>query len=128
MASEREHEEVAGGMLGRVAAKVKQAAGRVLDDEDLEREGQLQDAAVDAERQAEEEVAEAQHERVRAELEEERAETEAAKADVEAERERIEREKQIQADRERAEQAAERRAAEADRIDPDTGPEDQRSA
>ena len=79
-------EETAGGQLGKLAGKAKEAAGFVLGNEDLAREGRLQQAQVDAE---------AEHAAAEAQQREAEAEVEAAKADNELERERLQTELRI---------------------------------
>ena len=69
-------EETAGGLLGKLAGKAKAAAGSLLGDEDLAREGRLQEAGSEAEIQAQRAEAEAEVERRQAEIEAERAEIE----------------------------------------------------
>ena len=69
-------EETAGGPLGKLAGKAKEAAGSVLGDEELAREGRLQQAQAEAEAEATQADAEAQ-------LREAETEVEAAKADNE---------------------------------------------
>ena len=47
-------EEVAGGALGKVAGRLKEAAGDLLGNEEVAREGRLQEAGADAELEARE--------------------------------------------------------------------------
>ena len=47
---ETPREETAGGVLGKLAGKAKAAAGSLTGNDDLAREGRLQEATVDAER------------------------------------------------------------------------------
>ena len=78
-------EETAGGQLGKLAGKAKEAAGSVLGNEDLAREGRLQQAQVEA----------PEHAAAEAQQREAEAEVEAAKADNELERERLQTEPRI---------------------------------
>jgi len=99
-------EETAGGVLGHVVGKAKSVAGALVGNEDLEREGNLQQAQATAEAGAASERAAAQlrkheaavaEERVEAEVERERLRAELA-ADEHKERiEREERERERQA-------------------------------
>ena len=45
-------ERTAGGALGKVAGKVKEAVGEVLDNDDLAREGRLQQSSAEADLEA----------------------------------------------------------------------------
>ena len=47
-----DRERTAGGALGRLAGKIKEAAGAAAGRDELAREGRLQQARVDAEREA----------------------------------------------------------------------------
>ena len=94
-------EQTTGGALGRVAGKAKAAAGAALGDDDLAREGRLQQAQSEAE-------AEAARERELARQAEEEADAGARRAELEREREQLrgelaaeEREAAIERDRER---------------------------
>ena len=78
-------EETAGGPLGKLAGKAKEAAGSVLGNEELAREGRLQQAQAEAEAEAAQADAEAQQRQAETEVE-------AAKADNELERERLQTE------------------------------------
>jgi uncharacterized protein YjbJ (UPF0337 family) len=101
--SESDHpEEVAGGVFGKVVGKAKSAVGSLVGNEELQREGNLQQAKVEADADAEREQAAAEVRRQQAELLEQRA-------DAAAERDRLRTELQAeeQADRIR-EHAAER--------------------
>ena len=61
-------EETAGGALGRIAGKAKEVAGSAIGNEDLAREGRLQQAAVEQEGEAAEAAAEARQREAEAEL------------------------------------------------------------
>ncbi|HEX2397485.1 MAG TPA: hypothetical protein VHI73_05035, partial [Solirubrobacteraceae bacterium] len=52
-------ERTAGGLLGKLAGKAKEAAGSLTDNDELAREGRLQQAQADADAQARREAAEA---------------------------------------------------------------------
>jgi uncharacterized protein YjbJ (UPF0337 family) len=103
-------EEVAGGLAGRLAGKAKQAAGAVLGDDDMAREGRLQEAKVDQEREAAREAAEARQAEGQAELEAERAATEEERRRLETEEATAQREAAAERDRIEQERAAEERA------------------
>lgn len=99
-------ERTPGGLAGKLASRMKQAAGSVLGNEDLAREGRLQQAQVEAE-------ADAQVASERARQAETEADLEAARTENEIERERLEneiaareREDAIERDRREAEIAA----------------------
>lgn len=113
------NEQVAGGPLGKLAGRLKAAAGAALGDDEVAREGRLQEAGADAE-------LEAVQREMKAHDEQAEADVEARKADVAAERARLQDEvaqqrqhDQIEADRERAEDRAARLEAQADAIDPE---------
>jgi uncharacterized protein YjbJ (UPF0337 family) len=104
-------EDTAGGVLGRVAGKAKAVAGTALGNEELAREGRLQEAQSDAEREAGRRHAEALQA-------EEEADTARRRTELMHERERLhrelaaeEREAAIEHDRELAWADAERDAA-----------------
>src|SRR4051812_13919001 len=103
-------EEPSGGPLGKLAGKAKAAVGAVTGNDELAREGRLQEAAADAEAEAARQAREAEMREEQAELKTERErnqeERERLRLDVDAE----EREAAIERDRERAEREA---AAEA---------------
>ena len=111
----RENERTAGGLAGKFAGKIKAAAGSVLGNDDLAREGRLQEAQSDAETQAKREAAEARQA-------DQEAQVAAEKAAVQDERRRLnsevgaaEREERIERDRQKAEQAAAADAAQRER-------------
>lgn len=106
-----QREQTTGGALGKLAGKAKAAAGSALGDDQLAREGRLQEAQSDAE-------TEAAREREQARQAEAEAQATERRAEVDAERERLrnelraeEREAAIERDRSRAEAAAEQEAA-----------------
>lgn len=119
-------EDTAGGLVGKLAGKAKAAAGSLIGDDDLAREGRLQEAGSEAGIEARRAEAEARVERDQARVEEERAEVEeerrrlqaevaAESAEQRAERERFSKE----GDAAQLEQAAARAEARADQIDPE---------
>src|SRR5688572_25712445 len=96
-------ETTSGGVVGKVVGTAKEKLGSATGNDDLAREGRLQQAAVDAENEADLEEREA-------EISERTAEVEANRLDVEAERRRLaveleadEREAAIEAEKARAE-------------------------
>jgi uncharacterized protein YjbJ (UPF0337 family) len=133
--TEHSPETVAGGPLGKVVGKLKEVAGKVTRQDDLAREGRLQQAGADAEREAEERQTVSEQAAREAELERQRREAELEREQLAAEvqeldeRDRIEREaaqqraaveaetrqqqRAVQAETSRAQEDAERRAATA---------------
>ena len=116
-----ETQRTAGGVLGRVAGKAKELGGELTGNDDLAREGRLQQAQTEAEIRAQREAAEAeqrdrearlQEERDQAEVERRRLENElsAEEREAKAEQDRIEAERRAEADA-----AAQARAAEEQR-------------
>jgi uncharacterized protein YjbJ (UPF0337 family) len=103
-------ERVAGGVAGKVAGRLKETAGRVIGDEDLAREGRLQNAEAEAEREAEQRSAEAREAESEAQLQAEKAATEAERDQLRTEVTERDREAEAEADRRRAENDAESRA------------------
>ena len=89
-----ENERTAGGLLGRVAGKTKETAGSVIGDEELAREGRLQQEAVDAREEAREEAADARRVEAEAEIAEQRAENEQRRRELENELAAEQREEQ----------------------------------
>jgi uncharacterized protein YjbJ (UPF0337 family) len=75
-------ERTAGGLVGRITGKAKQAAGSLLGNSELAREGRLQQAQVDAEDNA-------RHQKNAAEQLREAKESAALSAEQRAERDRI---------------------------------------
>ena len=73
----RPPEETAGGPLGKLAGKVKEVAGEATGNDDLAREGRMQQASSEAEAQARQEAAEARQREAEAELEQQAREAEA---------------------------------------------------
>jgi uncharacterized protein YjbJ (UPF0337 family) len=97
-------EKTSGGLVGKAVGKVKETIGSVTDNDDLAREGRLQQAQSDAETQAREAHAEANRRDAAAENHRELAETE-------EERQRLENEVASALSKRRAE--AERRQTDA---------------
>ena len=62
-------EETAGGLLGKVAGKAKEVAGSAVGNDELAREGRLQQAQSDAEIEARREEAEARQREHEADVE-----------------------------------------------------------
>ena len=106
-----ENEQVAGGILGKVAGKAKEIAGEVTRNDELAREGRLQQAHVEAEAEAAVELVEAEQEEAAAALVAERDEAEIERQRLLAEKAQLEREKAIDARAAAAERDAERKAA-----------------
>src|SRR4051812_40840364 len=106
-----ETEHTAGGVLGRIAGKAKETAGTVLGNDELAREGRLQQAQSEAEIAARREETEAKQREAEADLEAERTDTEAERERLRAEIAEQDREAEIERERQRAEQQA---AAEAE--------------
>jgi uncharacterized protein YjbJ (UPF0337 family) len=105
-------ERTAGGLAGRLAGKAKETAGSLTGNDDLAREGRLQQAASDAERVADQEQAEARQAEQEAELAEDKARNEQQRKELENELAADQREEAAERDRARAEAEA---AAEAER-------------
>lgn len=103
--------EPAGGLLGKLAGKAKEAAASVTGDEALAREGRLQQASVDADADAAREVDDAERVVTATQLDEERAQNELERQRLRAEVVTSEREAGAEADRVVAEQRAEQHAA-----------------
>ena len=119
-------ETTRGGLVGKVAGKLKETAGEALDNDELAREGRLQQAQAEAEGEAEVSRREAEQKDNEADLEAERLETETKREQLQAE---VNAQKQAEdADRERRQverkanleeagekQSAEQRVAAAER-------------
>lgn len=115
--TENTTERTAGGPLGRFAGKAKEAAGSVLGNEELAREGRLQQAQTDAEEVAQREAREAEQAAAEAGTQAQRDELALERERLEAELAEEQRLEQIERDaaRERAEAARHEAAAEAER-------------
>lgn len=104
-------EETAGGLLGKVAGKAKEAVGSVLGNDELEREGKLQHAASEAEVTAARKAEEAEQEKAKAELLASKQENEVERQRLQNEIAAKEREAAIEQDKARAEAQVETEAA-----------------
>src|SRR3954462_1762873 len=104
--SNQETERTAGGLVGKLAGKAKEAAGSVIGNDDLAREGRLQDAQSEQELEARREEAEARQREQEAEVESERAETERERERLQHEVAEERREEAAERDRQAAEQRA----------------------
>ena len=104
-------EETTGGVLGKLAGKAKAAAGSLTGNDTLAREGRLQEAQVDAERDAQRELAEARQREQEAELSEERNQLKAERERLQQEVAAEDREQRIERDAQKAQLEADREAA-----------------
>ena len=95
-----------GGLAGKLAGRAKEMAGSAVGNEDLAREGRLQQAQVEAEGDAQIAAERAKQAEAEAELQAERAENEIERERLENEIAAREREEKIERDRLAAEQAA----------------------
>jgi uncharacterized protein YjbJ (UPF0337 family) len=111
MSSPDKPQRTSGGLVGKVAGRAKEAAGAVLNDKELVREGRLQQTKVDAEQEARDRAGEARQREAEAELEREQAETKAERELIENEVQEAAREKAADRDRREAEKLAEERSA-----------------
>jgi len=80
-----ETETTAGGLAGKLAGKVKEAAGELLGDDHLAREGRLQESAADADIRARREEAEARTRAEEARIAEDAAATDEERRRLKAE-------------------------------------------
>ncbi len=116
--SEETEEKTTGGLVGKVTGKAKELAGELTDNDELAREGRLQQAGADAKEEALEEQSEARLAEHAAAIEQERAETEQERQRVEGELEAARIEQHAEADREEAEhEAIDETAAEIKRVE-----------
>ena len=99
-----------GGLAGKIAGKVKETAGSAVGNEDLAREGRLQQAQVDAEGDAEVALERASQAEAEAELEAKLKENEIERERLENEIAAREREETIERERLAAQTAAEAEA------------------
>src|ERR1700744_4179638 len=95
--NEREH--TTGGILGRAVGKAKEVLGQTTDNDDLAREGRLQQAQSDADREASRAQRQADEQEQRAAVKERQAETERERRELENQISAEEREEQIERDR-----------------------------
>jgi uncharacterized protein YjbJ (UPF0337 family) len=105
-------ERTTGGLVGKVAGKAKELAGEATDNNELAREGRLQQGQVDAAQNALRERQEAEQAEQEAQLEREKAETRREREELEAEVEQRRRDEAAERDRERAEGRAQAQASE----------------
>lgn len=96
-------ERTRGGLAGKLAGRMKQAAGSVLGNEDLAREGRLQQAQVEAEADAAVAAERADQAAAQADLAAERTENEIERERLENEIAARKRDEQIERDRRQAE-------------------------
>jgi uncharacterized protein YjbJ (UPF0337 family) len=101
-----EQEKTSGGLVGKVAGKVKEVAGSLSDKDDLAREGRLQEARADADLEAARRAEQAHERQEQADLVQEQKETELERARLENEVAAQRREQQIELDRQTSERAA----------------------
>ena len=99
-------ERTTGGLAGKVTGKAKELAGELTNNDDLAREGRLQQAQGDAAVEAAEARTEAQQADAAAQLEEDKVETAAERQRLEAEIEQRRTEEAAEANREHAEERA----------------------
>jgi uncharacterized protein YjbJ (UPF0337 family) len=97
-----DEEQVRTGPLGKAIGTLKAGVGELVGDDELAREGRLQQAAVDAEARAAEDAAQAQRQAEAARVEAERAEREAEQERLRTELAAQQQEAQIEADHARA--------------------------
>ena len=100
-----------GGIAGKIAGRVKAAAGTLTGNDALAREGRLQDAQADAELEAQHRDAEARRAEEAGEVEAERVRQEEERKRLQAEVEATDREKAAEQERRRAESEAAQREA-----------------
>ncbi len=112
LTEEERPERTAGGLLGAIAGKAKKVAGELAGNDNLAREGRLQQARVDAESEASRRADEARQHEAEADLQAEQAETESERERLEAEIASQTRAQQIERDREAAQHQAEADARE----------------
>jgi uncharacterized protein YjbJ (UPF0337 family) len=118
--TETETERTAGGLVGKVVGKAKEALGTVTDHDDLAREGRLQQAHSETELDAHRTTAQAREQEARGALREREAEVEAERRRLHNEVAADHREEQVERETRQAEQRAsaqatqERVAAEAE--------------
>jgi uncharacterized protein YjbJ (UPF0337 family) len=97
---ERTRERSAGGLLGKAAGRAKEIVGSALGNDQLDREGRLQQAQVEAEEEAIERDQKAEEKDAEAKLSIARAETEAERRELEQELARMSEEERIERERE----------------------------
>src|ERR1700754_1581629 len=107
-----EQEQVAGGGLGKVVGRIKEAVGSAIGHDELSGEGRAQQVQAETEREAEERAKEAASKEERAELVAERVETEARREQLEGELALESREEEIDGAKDSAVASAQERARE----------------
>jgi uncharacterized protein YjbJ (UPF0337 family) len=118
--TDQEHSErTTGGLVGKLAGKAKEATGSLVGNNNLAREGRLQQAQVEAETEADRVAAEATQSAEEAALGQQKRETALERQRLQNEAAAHERDQQIERDRQAAEvearAEAERKQAEAER-------------
>ena len=103
MTDRKNPERTAGGTVGKLVGRAKEAAGSVLDNEELAREGRLQRAGAEADQEAAERTDEAKQREAEAELQKEEVETKAERDRLRNELETQERQQAAERDRREAE-------------------------
>jgi uncharacterized protein YjbJ (UPF0337 family) len=110
--SERDSgERTTGGLVGKAVGKAKEVLGGATDNDELAREGRLQQVQSEAGLEAEQTAEQARDREARGALEERSAEAGAERDQLRAEAEAQEREEQIDRDREVAQERAASQAA-----------------
>ena len=113
--TEAENEKTTGGLVGKLAGKAKEAAGEITNNDDLAREGRLQQAQSESDLEASARADEARQHDAEAQLEQEkvetRAEAEKLRAEVDAEQEEIAAESEQAREEQRAEAEGGRRGS-----------------
>jgi uncharacterized protein YjbJ (UPF0337 family) len=106
LTDQQNSEQTAGGLVGKFAGKAKEAAGSLVGNGELAREGRLQQAQVDAEADAHREAAEAKQRDQEASLAADMTDTEIERDRLQNEVAAQERERKIESDRQEAEREA----------------------
>jgi uncharacterized protein YjbJ (UPF0337 family) len=111
---EQTQEKTAGGLLGKAAGRAKEIVGSTLGNSQLDREGRLQQAQVEAEEEAIEHGQAADEKDAEAKLAIARAETESERRELELELSQLSDEERIE--REKAQNKRQARAAQAEEV------------
>ena len=106
-------ETTTGGALGKVVGKAKEMVGKAIGEDDLAREGRLQQAQGEAEAVAQRHSAQAKLSEVEQRVEAEKRENALERERLQTEIASSEREKELDRERQRAEQETDRRARES---------------
>src|SRR5436190_23302726 len=101
MSSETD-ERTTGGLVGKAVGKAKELAGEITDNDELAREGRLQQASSEAKVKAQDEQRDAQLADHAAQIEEEKSQTAQERERLEAELDAARIEERAEADREEA--------------------------